>query len=458
MANWSRAFDELGTGLLRQADIGGRAYEGAMSKEAEQRAESRALSAERRAKTELLATEGRRSAEWDRQQLAMEQAGVRKEGRDATTFTQRLGEEATAKLDLEDKMITKRYKSWKKQYDIEATAKLDAAKDKAKITALKLRYEKAQSAYESLVKEFGDDPTSEGFKYAYRAQQDALQAWNDFSQASGLKMQVNPEIDRLRLHTVQAVYAEIVSADLQQDEPWKDFVKALQEGYGPGNEPNKASEDAMQTINEAIERLGIVLPAEEKSAMVDDLVKAFLASPNIREGTVEIGDPDSVDDEDGVVRFSFQAGDPLDRIDIENLEVGAFKEALANQGRPGKPGVRGTEGAQWRDPEWLLPRLETELKSLISQRDSPSRGGAGGRAKSPEFLAKIARVEALILKMKTLIDEVGPVVDDKSDASLMMVPQRGMINAVDQGIPAEALAYWEPDVADARAKSMQRTV
>ena len=31
-----------------------------------------------------------------------------------------------------------------------------------------------------------------------------------------------------------------------------------------------------------------------------------------------------------------------------------------------------------------------------------------------------------------------------------------MIAAVDQGIPAEALAYWEPDVADARAKAMQQ--
>ena len=47
MVNLAKGFDELGAGLLRQVDIGGRAYEGAMTKEAEARAESRALSAER---------------------------------------------------------------------------------------------------------------------------------------------------------------------------------------------------------------------------------------------------------------------------------------------------------------------------------------------------------------------------------------------------------------------------
>ena len=47
--NWARGLDELGTGLLRQADIGGRAYEGAMAKEAETRAANRAFAAEERA-------------------------------------------------------------------------------------------------------------------------------------------------------------------------------------------------------------------------------------------------------------------------------------------------------------------------------------------------------------------------------------------------------------------------
>ena len=468
MANWARAFDELGTGLLRQADIGGRAYEGAMAKEAETRAENRALRAEGRALEQRLAAEARLEtatikAEGRREEINKRAEGrqvervLDKEERDALTFTQRLKEEGIARLDLLEDELELRHKEWKKQYDIESTDKIDAAENKAKLTALKLRYEKSQSAYESLVKEFGNDPTGEGFKYAYRAQQDALQAWNDFSQASGLKMRENPEIDRLRIHTVRALYAEIMSADLQQDGPFNDFIKSLQEGYGPGKEPNKASEDAMKTINDAIDRLAIVLPAEEKSAMVDDLVKAFLANPDAREGKVIVpSDSDTVGDGDGAVSFRQQAGDPLDRIDIENLEVGAYDRAVAAQGGPGKPGPRGTEGAEWRDPKWLLPRLEVELARLIRQRDAPSRGAAGG-ALSPALTEKITRVEALILKMKTMLDIADPVVDDTSGGSLQVVPQRGMINAIDQGIPAEALAYWEPDVADARAKAMQGT-
>jgi len=47
--NFARGLDELGEGLLRQADIGARAYEGAMSKEAETRSASRAFAAEERA-------------------------------------------------------------------------------------------------------------------------------------------------------------------------------------------------------------------------------------------------------------------------------------------------------------------------------------------------------------------------------------------------------------------------
>ena len=61
--NWARGLDELGTGLLRQADIGGRAYEGAMAKEAEQRAANRALRAEERGNTEWARRHGITSQE-----------------------------------------------------------------------------------------------------------------------------------------------------------------------------------------------------------------------------------------------------------------------------------------------------------------------------------------------------------------------------------------------------------
>ena len=467
--NWARGLDELGTGLLRQADIGGRAYEGAMAAEAETRAENRALRAEARALEQRLAAEARQETATIKAELRREEINKRtegrqeerileKEGRDAITFTQRLKEEGEARIALLEDELELRQQQWQDQYDLKEEDRVAAAKSSAKIKAAEKRYDKAMSAYESLVKEFGADPSSEGFKYAYRAQQDALQAWNDYASLSGLEMQVNPEIDRLRIHTVRALYAEIMSADLQQDGPFNDFIKALEQGYGPGKEGGKDLDDAMKTINEAIDRLAITLPAEEKSAMLDDLVKAFLANPDVREGTVTVDDDDAVDLGDGDVapRFRHQAGDPLDRIEEANLEVGAYERAVAAKGRPGKPGARGTEGSEWRDPKWLLPRLEAELRSLITQRDSPGRG-AGGKGVRSALTERITRIEALILKMETLIDIADPVVDDTSGGSLEVVPQRGMINAIDQGIPAEALAYWEPDVADARAKAMQGT-
>jgi len=63
--NWARGLDELGSGLLRQVDIGNRAYEDAAKKEAERRAESRQMAAERRA---LTAQEDAESRDWQRKQ------------------------------------------------------------------------------------------------------------------------------------------------------------------------------------------------------------------------------------------------------------------------------------------------------------------------------------------------------------------------------------------------------
>ena len=147
-----QGLEALSQGLLRQADIGGRAYEDAARKEAERRAESRALSAERRALIQQKDAETRRAAEWDRQQLSLEQTQIRSDLRGDERFTQRLKEEGVARLGLLEDELELRGKEWNRQYKIESEARIGAAEDKAKITALKLRYEKAQSAYEALVK------------------------------------------------------------------------------------------------------------------------------------------------------------------------------------------------------------------------------------------------------------------------------------------------------------------
>ena len=69
MVNWAKGLDELGAGLLRQADIGGLAYKDATTKEAERRAESRLISAERRALVAAKAKERRENIEDKREHV-----------------------------------------------------------------------------------------------------------------------------------------------------------------------------------------------------------------------------------------------------------------------------------------------------------------------------------------------------------------------------------------------------
>ena len=485
MVNLAKGFDELGAGLLRQVDIGGRAYEGAMVKEGEARAESRALSAERRAKTALLDTEARRERaairgeirradEWDRQQLSLEETTKRSELRGDTRFTQRLKEEGVARLGLLEDELDLRQKQWQDQYDIKSTATIEAAEDKAKITALKLRYEKAQSAYESLVKEFGGDPTSEGFKYAYRAQQDALQAWNDFSQVSGLKMQINPEIDRLHIRTVQAVFAEVAQS-IRTDEEWEDFVKALQQQKGG------ALEDAEKTISDAVKDLGITLPKKEREKMVVSVIESFIKSPNIRDG----GNGDVTDPKDPPVGLEEKS------------------PVTPNPTTEGIEKVQGSLSEQLSTIESQIPELENQYKSVSEQRakekaaynhsgllrrifeggmqvnevqsaykNNPDlfkdgKGDAISLDRALRIWATNQTFSALQIKIRDLKNRAAEIkIEIQKYENLGATPQasnmmgsknRGMIAAVDQGISPQEFAYWEPEATDARAKAMQRT-
>ena len=464
--NWARGLDELGTGLLRQVDIGGKAYEGAMAAEAETRAENRALRAEKR-----------RSAEWDRQQLALEGTTKRAELRGDVRFTQRLKEEGVARVELLEQELDMRFEGWKKEYALKQKDVKAAAEDKARINALEKRYEKAQKTYEVLVKEFGADPTGPGFKYAYRAQQDAIQAWQDFSVASGLKMQPNPEIDRLRIKTIEAVYAEIVSRDLQRDEPFKDFVKALELGYGPGKEGGKDLDDAMKTINDAIDRLGISLPDKEKSEMLDGLVKVFLANPNLRDaGNGELNpDPAEADPAivtptpttEGITNVQEGLREQLSTIESQLPELKNQYKSISEQ--------RAKEKAAYNHSEILRRILESgmpadKVQSAYETNPDLFKDGNGDTISLDRVMRIWATNEeysALQIKIRDLESRAGAIkIEIQKYGNLGAIPQAsrnimgsenmGMIAAVDQGISPQELAYWEPDVADARARATQQ--
>ena len=101
--NWEKGLNELGAGFLRQADIGGLAYQDATKKEAERRAETRELAAERRALAAAEAAERRANQEWARREgisgkTAEDAAEKLQAGRETVTSMGNISSEYIARL------------------------------------------------------------------------------------------------------------------------------------------------------------------------------------------------------------------------------------------------------------------------------------------------------------------------------------------------------------------------
>ena len=491
--NWARGLDELGTGLLRQADIGGRAYEGAMATEAETRAESRQISAERRALAAAEAAEKRANIEWARREgiqagtaaaaAAKLQAGretvagmqtdsaegIAAAGQEGATERARMLIDAnidTAKLLADGRAAKiKQDRLWATE---DAVAKAATEEAKQKIEATVSRAKEAEAALAELYKGLGEagvildketQSYTSGSDYMdqiHNAQDRVAAAWR----ATGIKsLMSDRNINATKWGYLEHSIFGAISLDLKESKPdiWKGIVEGLQSEKS-SSDYKAAVETITPYLNDALRMSSMKITTSEKDSIREALIER-LGRYEEDAGDGEVTPRTSTTDAGGSdVRFNTQAGDPLDRIDIENLEVGALEKALAEQGGPGKPGARGTEGAQWRDPKWLLPRLESELARLIRQRDAPSRGAGGGRTTSPNFLKKITRVEALILKMKTLLDpEQASTLPDpvRGYPSLAMAspagmvnPRGGMISAA--GLSPAELARWEPEAVEAR--------
>ena len=123
-----------------------------------------------------------------------------------------------------------------------------------------------------------------------------------------------------------------------------------------------------------------------------------------------------------------------------------------------------TTADQLNDPVWLMSLLTKERERLVNLEPSQPIGSMAGRVDirtgkpypAHPAITNFEETKAEALReIDALIEELKPSLPNEEAG--MLNPGRGMINAIDQGIPAEALAYWESDVADARAKAMQRT-
>ena len=305
------------------------------------------------------------------------------------------------------------------------------------------------------------DEGSDYMDQIHAAQKRVSAAWR----ATGIKsLMADRNINSTKWGYFENSIFGVISHDLKENKPdiWKGIVEGLQSDKG-SSDYKAAVETITPYLNDALRMSSLRITTSEKDSIREALIERLSRFEEDGGDGVVTPPPSTTDTGGGDARFRTQAGDPLDRIDIENLEVGALEKALAAQGGPGKPGVRGTEGAEWRDPKWLLPRLESELARLIRQRDAPSRGAAGGRTTSPNFLQKITRVEALILKMNTLLEnaeqassQVPPASNTSfgtsklsmSEPSGMLNTGGGMISAA--GLSPAELARWEPEAVEAR--------
>ena len=495
MANWAKGLDELGAGLLRQADIGGRAYEGAMAKEAEARAETRALSAERRAKTALLDTEERREQTAIRGETRREEAIIRGEGRADQYKIDAEGRAVLDAIDAENRAYTNtglaidremeaRFDLWENQKEKEWAKAVESGKVTRQHEILKAKYEEDASTAKGLMKSWIESNTgfeSPQYLKAWRAEQNALASWGDLARSAGFTIGPPQEFTRLLNKTAEAVYAEVVSMDLQQEDAYNDFIAALEKGYGPGKEPNKASKDAMQTINDAIERLGITLPKEEKSKMVDGLVESFLANPDLRKGKVTVGDPIPEDDGDGVVAplqtiptdtsvgiDKVQAGlsDQLSTIESQLPELENQYKSIFEK--------RAKEKSSYNHSSILRRIFESgmpaeEVKSAYETNPDLFKDGKGDTisldkvmsiwATNQQYSAlqnKIRDMKSRAQEIKIEIQKYGNLGATPQASNMMGSKNRGLIAAVDQGISPQEFAYWEPEATEARAIATQQ--
>ena len=488
MANWAKGLDELGAGLLRQADIGGRAYEGAMAKEAEARAETRALSAERRAKTELLDTEERREQTAIRGEKRREEAIIRGEGRSDQYKIDAEGRAVLDAIDAENRGYTNtglaleremeaRFDLWENQKEKEWKKAVESGKITRQHEVLKAKYEEDASTAKGLMESWIESNTgfeSPEYLKAWRAEQNALGSWADLAKNAGFTIGPPQEFKRLLEKTSEAVFAEVAQS-IRGDEEWEDFVKALQQQKGG------ALEDAEQTISDAVKNLGITLPKEERQKMVVLVIESFIKSRNIRDGGNGDINPDPADPPvdleekppvtptpttEGIEKVQGGLSEQLSTIESQLPELENQYKSISEQ--------RSKEKAAYNHSDILRRIFESgmpigEVQSAYKNNPDSFKDGKGDAisldrairiwATNQQFSAlqiKIRDMKSRAQEIKIEIQKYGNLGATPQASNMMGSKNRGLIAAVDQGISPQEFAYWEPEATDARAKATQQ--
>jgi len=384
--NWARGLDELGSGLLRQVDIGNRAYEDAAKKEAERRAETRQMAAERRALTAQKDAEDRK---WEKDQ---ELFGMESE---RWVTQQKLlhgfrGEESEVEFERLKKLDEIRYgrdeaskmAQWRRERYAKIQDAISAAKSEEAILTIKNNVKRAESADDSadnyakaLAKAISDGDTAESDRLARSLEKAELERTEAWARIPGVDPLTSRQPSQVELFSVLGgEIADKISLQIGD----KLYVKALL-AIKDGKKDSADYQAAVETIDAALERIYETNPVlnNYSNTKKRDLRKYLIEKTFHTRSQGVTKEDESRTDTDlgdgnvgGTTGFRQEASVAIERLSemseedlINSLETGALAaaEELPSPDRPGRganPKLQAIQSAKQRDPAHLLDILK----------------------------------------------------------------------------------------------------
>ena len=483
--NWSEGLHELGTGLLRQVDIGNKAYEGAMAAEAETRAADRALAAEERAakrdyEKEMRAAGraedlfGKESKRWVDQQKLLH--GFR--GEEAEIEFERLKklDEIRYGRDEASKLAAERRARYDKINDL-----IMAAKSEKAILAIKNNVKRAESADDSaenygkmLAKAVADGNQEETNRLARELEKAELQRTEAWARIPGVEPLTSRQPSQFKVFSILGnEIADKISLQIGD----KLYVKTLL-AIKDGKKDSKDYQAAVDTIDAALKKIYETNPVlnnysnTKKRDLRKYLIEKTFSSRSqgiTKEDEKRTAEGKVVDGGNGNLEKEFlgeSQKDIVDQIDVDNIskdDIGLYQREFTKYQDHGHPQL---QAARVRDPSVLLPLLRKERANMIGEKEA----AAGyGMAWPEDKIKRLAKVEQIIAKLEALDpslidryerDQFGNIIGDKTPgvpSAALPAPQSdmqvaGMMNQPGMIFEADRMSTAASDV-DARYKA-----
>ena len=467
-----QGLEALSQGLLRQADIGGRAYEDAAKKEAERRAESRQMAAERRA---LTAQEDAESRDWQRKQdlFGMESErwvdqqkllhGFRSEESEIEFERLKKLDEIRYGRDEASKLAAERRARYDKINDL-----IMAAKSEKAILAIKNNVKRAESADDSaenygkmLAKAQHDGNQEETNRLARELEKAELQRTEAWARIPGVEPLTSRQPSQFK---VFSILGNEIAASMNQKIGDKLYTKMLL-SIKDGKKDSADYQAAVETIDNYLEEVYKTNPVlNDYSGTKKRDLRKYLIEKTFHTKSQGVTKEDESRTAGGKVVdpgnggaweefFGKSQKDLVDQIDVDNIskdDIGLYQREFTKYQDHGHPQL---QAARVRDPSVLLPLLRKERSNMIGEKEA----AAGyGMAWPEDKIKRLAKVEQIIAKLEALDpslidryerDDFGNILRDKtpgvpsaalpapqSDMQVagMVNPRGGMIFEADQ--------------------------